>query len=120
MYPTFTDKTNATNTATAAYPIEVRTLLGLSFASQDFLTGAIVDSNGNCFAEIVVTTPFVNFSIFGSSEPVLVMRNSVVSAADLAGGHHAICSSKNGSKGRYSGRSELIFPDWELFITPLP
>jgi hypothetical protein len=67
------------------------------------LTGATVDSKGNCFAEIVVTTPFVNFSIFGSSVPVLVIRNSVVPAADLAGGHHAICSSKNGSKGTYSG-----------------
>ena len=109
MYPTLTDNTNAIKTATNAYPIEVRTLLGRSFASQDFLTGATVDSKGNCFAEIVVTNPFCNFSIFGSSVPVLVMRNSVVSSDEVVGGHHAICSSKNGSKGTYSGRIELTF-----------
>jgi hypothetical protein len=31
----------------------------------------------------------------------------VVSSDLVVGGHHAICSSKNGSKGMYSGRIEL-------------
>jgi hypothetical protein len=30
----------------------------------------------------------------------------VVSSDFVVGGHHAICSSKNGSKGMYSGRIE--------------
>jgi hypothetical protein len=32
----------------------------------------------------------------------------VVSSDEDVGGHHAICSSKNGSKGMYSGRIELV------------